>query len=60
MGNIQDDCLHWFDFGFVTGFSKHELYMECSFERGSENSFVQMWSIPHGFFINERRSCSEA
>jgi hypothetical protein len=31
-----------FENGFVTWFFKHELYKECIFERGSENSFEQM------------------
>ena len=40
-GNTQDDCCK-FVFGFVTLFTKHELYKACSFESGSENSFERM------------------
>ena len=51
--------LYSFEFVFVTLFSKHQLYRECSIERGSENSFERMWGILNGFCISGRRSCSK-
>ena len=47
--NTQDDCCKLvFEFWFVIGCSKHELYNQC--ERDSENSFdlTFMW-----FFLNK-------
>jgi hypothetical protein len=34
--------LYTFEFGFVTWFSKHELYKACGLKTGSENSFERM------------------
>ena len=51
--------LYSVEFGFVTLFTKHELYKACRFESGSENSFERMWCIPNGFCLNRRRSFSE-
>jgi hypothetical protein len=55
--NIQNEwCkLVSFEFGFVTWFTKHELYkVQCNFERGSGNSVERMWCIPNSFCINDR------
>ena len=40
MSKTIDVSLYSFEFGFVTWFSKHKLYKEDSFERGSK--IVQM------------------
>jgi hypothetical protein len=51
--------LYLFESGFVTCFTKHELYKTCSFERGSGYIFERMWCTPNGFCINGRKPFSE-